>query len=455
MKSNFKTIDFKKGNWVVYGASGFPAFITPFAVVPSKHFFKIYGISNDGICLWKGKTFDWLYDGDQLNRLSEKILSKLLKEKWRYYNKWKKTADKFDKFHYRLLKTNLQKLNDRELNKLAKDYYILFKEQYSVSNIIEPLSFYFQNNFKKLLIQTGLTNEEASKLEPLYGNPAKNNYIKECIKEYNQLKDKNKINHLLERYHYINNDYCGPKEFSKKDLLNLVSQHKINNENKILKTKNQKAQNLLDLLQVVATIQDVRKAESLMWVSGADLILKEMSKRIKIKYETLLFATWDEIISTNFSDYELERRKKLFVIMWSSRNIDIFLDKNAEEIFDSYKKEIIKETGDLKEIKGISASGGKIKGIVKIILNISQFNKIKKGEILVTMMTRPEYLPIMRIASAFITDEGGITSHAAIVAREMKKPCVIATKIATKILKDGMLVEVDANKGIIKIIGGK
>ena len=67
-------------------------------------------------------------------------------------------------------------------------------------------------------------------------------------------------------------------------------------------------------------------------------------------------------------------------------------------------------------------------------------------------MTRPEYLPVMHLAAAFVTDEGGIASHAAIVAREMKKPCIIGTKIATQVLKDGDLVEVDAEKGIVTVL---
>ena len=67
-------------------------------------------------------------------------------------------------------------------------------------------------------------------------------------------------------------------------------------------------------------------------------------------------------------------------------------------------------------------------------------------------MTTPDMVPIMKKAAAFVTDEGGITCHAAIVSREMKKPCIIGTKIATKILHDGQLVEVDANRGIVKII---
>jgi pyruvate,water dikinase len=67
-------------------------------------------------------------------------------------------------------------------------------------------------------------------------------------------------------------------------------------------------------------------------------------------------------------------------------------------------------------------------------------------------MTQPEFLPAMKKAVAIITDEGGLTCHAAIVARELKRPCIIGTKNATKILRDGDYVEVDANNGIIKIL---
>jgi len=77
---------------------------------------------------------------------------------------------------------------------------------------------------------------------------------------------------------------------------------------------------------------------------------------------------------------------------------------------------------------------------------------MQDGDILISSMTTPDMVPIMKKAAAFVTDEGGITCHAAIVSREMKKPCIIGTKIATKILHDGQLVEVDANRGIVKII---
>jgi phosphohistidine swiveling domain-containing protein len=105
-----------------------------------------------------------------------------------------------------------------------------------------------------------------------------------------------------------------------------------------------------------------------------------------------------------------------------------------------------------KEVKGFSASKGKVIGTVKVVLSTKDFCKVNPGDILVTTMTSVDFVPVMERAAAFVTNEGGITSHAAIVAREMNKPCIIGTKIATQVLKDGDVVEVNADKGTVKII---
>ena len=81
-----------------------------------------------------------------------------------------------------------------------------------------------------------------------------------------------------------------------------------------------------------------------------------------------------------------------------------------------------------------------------------EFKKMREGDILVTSMTRPEFVSIMKKAAAIVTNEGGITCHAAIISRELNTPCIISTRIGTQKLKDLDFVEVDANKGIIKII---
>lgn len=104
------------------------------------------------------------------------------------------------------------------------------------------------------------------------------------------------------------------------------------------------------------------------------------------------------------------------------------------------------------QIKGYSANRGVVKGTARIILSSKDFNRLQSGEILVTTMTSVDFVPVMERAGAFVTNEGGITSHASIVAREMNKPCIIGTQNATQIIKDGDLVEVDADNGVVKII---
>jgi phosphoenolpyruvate synthase/pyruvate phosphate dikinase len=103
-------------------------------------------------------------------------------------------------------------------------------------------------------------------------------------------------------------------------------------------------------------------------------------------------------------------------------------------------------------IRGKTAYPGFVNGRVRLIFSKDDLDIIQNGEILVTNMTTPEFVPALQKVGAFITDEGGITSHAAIVAREMKIPCIIGTKNATQKLKDGDEVEVDATNGIVKII---
>lgn len=115
---------------------------------------------------------------------------------------------------------------------------------------------------------------------------------------------------------------------------------------------------------------------------------------------------------------------------------------------------IVKETTAEKseQVQGMIAYRGIVRGTVKIVRRVTELDKVKEGDILVTQMTFPAFLPAMNRAAAFVTDEGGITCHAAIVAREMKKPCIIGTKNATKVFKDGDRVEVDADKGIARKI---
>lgn len=100
-------------------------------------------------------------------------------------------------------------------------------------------------------------------------------------------------------------------------------------------------------------------------------------------------------------------------------------------------------------LKGLAASPGRASGVVQILEDATELNKIEKGEVLVTKMTNPDFVPAMEKASAIVTDEGGQTSHASIVSRELGIPCVVGTIDATKKLKDGMKITVDGGKGVV------
>lgn len=183
-------------------------------------------------------------------------------------------------------------------------------------------------------------------------------------------------------------------------------------------------------------------------------ILEEIAKRVGISIKEIRFMTSGEIEKALFTKEinkeEVKERVK-FSLYYTAKNVEVYYNgTTAKEITEKYIQKNRFE--DVSELTGQCGCRGQARGIVKIVNVISDMSKIKPGEILVSISTQPDLLPAMKKSAAFITDQGGVTSHAAIVAREMRVPCVIGTRIATQILHDGDEVEVDADKGIVRII---
>jgi pyruvate,water dikinase len=156
--------------------------------------------------------------------------------------------------------------------------------------------------------------------------------------------------------------------------------------------------------------------------------LTEMGKRIHDHYEFPQDTEWA------FKDGEL--------FMLQSRPVTT-LGGNHSESQDAEERERIVIT------KGLGASPGMASGAVKIVNDIDELDKIHEGDVLVTVMTTPDMVPAMKRASGIITDEGGVTCHAAIVSRELGIPCVVGTSDASKTLDENQLVTLDGKKGII------
>jgi phosphohistidine swiveling domain-containing protein len=171
-------------------------------------------------------------------------------------------------------------------------------------------------------------------------------------------------------------------------------------------------------------------------------------------YEDMISLTDQEIIDflKTGRKIDLEQTKKRF----ANKFVSISINGQTKFIYDlkliAKIRTSFMSTGEIKEIKGNVVSQGQARGKVKIIWRSSDLSKLKSGDVLVANFTTPEYVPAMKKAIAIVTDDGGITCHAAIISRELNKPCVVGVKIATKVLKDGMMVEVDAERGIVKIL---
>ena len=193
-----------------------------------------------------------------------------------------------------------------------------------------------------------------------------------------------------------------------------------------------------------------KKAE---WFELSKAIIKNVSNILKLSENVAASINFDEIlkyIDTEHIDYELAEKRYAKVVYVLNKN-KYFFGKEANnyiKTLDVVDEEIEKST----ILKGIVANKGLVKGEVVIVLGTKDFYKIKEGSIIVAHMTTPWYVPYLKKVSAIVTDEGGLGCHASVLAREFNLPCIIGTKYATEIFKDGDLVEVDANKGIVRKI---
>ncbi len=213
--------------------------------------------------------------------------------------------------------------------------------------------------------------------------------------------------------------------------------------------------------------QKTRRREEVIYKNGENKFIPRYLEWFKNNYassyevDDLKYLVYTEIIafikekkSLPSRNSLLERKDWLYIRQYPFWQIEFFSGKQAEKIIleNNFLIQNSDQYENLNQLKGVSAYGGKVRGKVRLIRSVVDLKDFEEGEIIVSPMTEPSYLPIMKKASAFVTNEGGMLCHAAIVARELQKPCVIGTKIATHVFKDGDEVEVDASSGIIKLI---
>ena len=400
------------------------------------------------------------------------------------------------------------------LLELYKKFNLAYVEEYATALISDYFVVYGDNIIKE--ISDKLIKDQAKNLTaltsslklPFLGEEQlnelkiglrliENKEIKKAPKNYDKLPADIKeaiLSHQKE-YFWIRNNYKYTQPISceqffediKHEVANLLPSEitqkisELQNYEELLKKKKQQALagiNLskrdiarLELISKVSWWADQRKKANLVANHYINVFLMKFAGLLsiklgkKIKLGQLQFTILPELevlcnIESSKQEKENKQMKEIFgTIALRLKGCAYYLDKQGNEKiyvgkeFKDVCRKILEKNleNEIKDIRGTTASYGNVTGKVRIVINPAAA-KFEKGEILVTSMTRPDFVPLMKKALAVITDEGGITSHAAVICREFKLPCIVGTKIATKMLKDGMMVEVNGNHGIVRIL---
>ncbi|MBD3359508.1 MAG: hypothetical protein GF365_02270 [Candidatus Buchananbacteria bacterium] len=247
------------------------------------------------------------------------------------------------------------------------------------------------------------------------------------------------------------------RELLNKDLSSEIARNKVWQQNKKLRLQFLAQHDFDNELAVIAEIaplfakwQDLRKENSVMSTYLHDKCLTELARRTKTDKKYLAYLDIQEIenfLQGEITVSDLQKREAGILLVFEKDKPHIFPKEEISHVLDRI---INCEKLESEEVRGTSACTGKAKGKAKIIIKLADMEKMNQGDILVSTMTRPEHLPAMKKAAAIITNEGGITCHAAVVSRELGIPCIIGTKNATKIFQDRDFLEVDADNGIAK-----
>ncbi len=199
-------------------------------------------------------------------------------------------------------------------------------------------------------------------------------------------------------------------------------------------------------------LKELEKVRSLTdkLCNSSDTVIRKSLKKICPKLDEMTSVlTTQEILSDNLpSKEELIKRDKGYFF----GNNKLLLGKNRTDIEKIFKIKFKIKKFDSAVLQGAIAQMGVARGFVRRVMGHKQISEFKKGEILVSSMTIPDFLPAMKKAAAIVTNEGGVLCHAAILARELQKSCITGTKFATHILRDGDFIEVDVNNGVVKFI---
>lgn len=415
------------------------------------------------IAEYQGDRCDWLYSWDDLYSMLKRLMDNFRKDK--NYLEWLKKRHKekikeYLAFENALKARDLSSLSNERLFSLMRGLNSAFTRVLDVGHIIECFTLTKEKDIRDL-IKKEAPPRDYEKIFSILTAPSSKPFQTRFREDLAKADSEKKLKEVQENWFWAHNGYShshvlSVEEFRKERAgLKRAKAFIVSTKKKLETIKKysmgDELKHLIMIQDAMFEIHDSRKEYTTRAIHYIDTLLKELGRRYSIPVSDMRYLRLGEI-NDEFLKHAgkvLENRKDYCVVIFTRNLYEMLTGKKARDYFSLIKTEAGK---DATGLKGFGASPGKVTGIVKICRGIGEISKIKQGMILVAPMTQPEYMPAIKKAKAIVTDEGGITCHAAIISREMKIPCIIGTRNATRVLKDGDSVEVDANKGIVRIL---
>lgn len=439
------------------------------------------------VCFVNKDTGDWYLSMRDIRRGS-RILTDLAKRNpnisTTLLRRWKHDEERFQAFFDAFPSVKMQQLSDARLLKLFRTYYRLAINRFTSSAIIDHFALGTDEHIANMLRrEVGVVGKESdfTSIFSIATAPVHQSFINEAEMELLKIairfpKSQKRIVAFQQEYYWTKNNYYSSRVLSVKYFQNEINTWRrsgadlrakfrqlrdtpaINQRKKAALFKRCRFSKLLRTLVKISEDftwwQDERKRATYLSTHMGTRILGEMARRRKFSADLGRYLMPSEVESMFMkgvpSARELrERLKGCAFLQWNGGHV-FFTGKQIAQL----RRAMFPERGsdEVKDIRGLSASVGRVVGPVKIVKSVQEIQKIRSGDIIVAVMTRPDYIAGIKKAAAIVTNEGGITCHAAIVSRELGIPCVIGTKIATEVLKDGDIVEVNANHGVVTVL---
>ncbi len=442
-----------------------------------------------GALIAKGNRWQWLQDLEQLHEYSVRCFREAFLDDAKM-NEYRELYDthvsQWREYNMKVFRSGLKQYSDDALLQEHQKWWQGYLDFFAYCTAAELSTFGAVDYLQRQLEQLGIAKKEVLEVVAVLSSPTDLSFYQKAEVDLIQRwlsidsSDTDAVEQLLTNYateyYWLLQSYGGGPVYTSAnahehiqellqqgDLQEQLDHHLEYTDRLSLQQQEVKKQyNISDELMhwgarlgYAVSWQDERKGEQFSHIYTMMEFVKEYCRRFQLQKEDALQLIPIELYKY-YSDPQrvkqlADERREYCAVLFNYKEVTTLTGKSGKEFVQEWWEDPSVDQGVLSGAVVSAAGQDKIEGTVRVVHSAYDETPFEQGEILIAPMTSPEFISIMRKAKAIVTDEGGLTCHAAVVSRELKTPCIVGAKHATKLLQDGDHVTMDLTTGIITI----